>query len=146
VKKIGIILFGLLVLTVAAIFFFEQKNKLEDDKATLLACADIVQSCGNAELSVRFKETPQVMKPLHLEFVAIGADKGIQNIHANFAMKGMEMGFNRYQLIKADQNKWQAEVTLPVCVQGRSDWEMLLEINAEEGKQRFLVPFSAEKK
>ena len=145
-KKIGIILFGLLVLTVAAIFFFEQKNKLEDDKAELLACADIVQSCVNAEFSVRFKETPQVMKPLHLEFVAIGADKGIQNIHANFAMKGMEMGFNRYQLIKADQNKWQAEVTLPVCVQGRSDWEMLLEINAEEGKQRFLVPFSAEKK
>ena len=145
-KKIGIILFGLLVLTVAAIFFFEQKNKFEDDKAELLACTDIVQSCRNAEFSVRFKETPQVMKPLHLEFVAIGADKGIQNIHANFAMKDMEMGFNRYQLIKADQNKWQAEVTLPVCVQGRSDWEMLLEINAEEGKQRFLVPFSAEKK
>ena len=145
-KKIGIILFGLLVLTVAAIFFFEQKNKFEDDKAELLTCADIVQSCGNAEFSVRFKETPQVMKPLHLEFVAISADKGIQNIHANFAMKGMEMGFNRYQLLKAGQNEWQAEVTLPVCVQGRSDWEMLIEMDTAEGKQRFLVPFSAAKK
>ena len=144
-KKIGIILFGLLVLTVAAIFFFEQKNKLEDDKAALLACADIVHSCGHAEFLVRFKETPQVMKPLHLVLSSI-EPKEIQNVHANFAMKGMKMGFNRYQLIKAGQNEWQAEVTLPVCVQGRSDWEMLIEMDTAEGKQRFLVPFSAAKK
>jgi len=145
-RKIVITVLGLSLFAVAIVFFWGQKKMLRNEKPEWVACADITQSCGHAWFSVRFKETPQVMKPLHLEFVAISADKGIQNIHANFAMKGMEMGFNRYQLIKADQNKWQAEVTLPVCMQGRSDWEMLIEIDAEEGKQRFLVPFSAEKK
>lgn len=144
-KKIGMILFSLLVVMLAAVFFFEQKKRLGDEKTELVACVDIMQSCGNAAFSVRFKEAPQVMKPLNLEFVST-APKEIQNVRASFAMKGMEMGFNRYQLIKAGQNEWQAEVTLPVCVQGRSDWEMLIEIEAEEGKQRFLVPFSATKK
>ena len=144
-RKIGVILFGLLVLTVAAIFFFEQKKKQENEKVESVACADIARSCGNAKFSVLFKEAPQVMKPLHLELVSIGLEN-IKSIHASFAMKGMEMGFNRYQLIKAGQNEWQAEITLPVCVQGRSDWGMLIEIDAEEGKQGFLVPFSAAKK
>ena len=144
-KKIGVILFGLLVLIAATIFFFEQKKKQESEKVELVACADIAHSCGNTKFSVRFKEVPQVMKPLNLIFSSIGPEQ-IQNIHANFAMKGMEMGFNRYQLIKVGQHTWQAEVTLPVCVQGRSDWEMLIEMDAEEGKQRFLVPFLAAKR
>lgn len=144
-KKTGMILFSLLVLIAATIFFLEQKKKQESEKVELIACADIVHSCGNAKFSVRFKEAPQVMKPLNLVLASISPEQ-IQNIHANFAMKGMEMGFNRYQLLKAGQNEWQAEVTLPVCVQGRSDWEMLIEMDTAEGKQRFLVPFSAAKK
>lgn len=144
-KKMGMILFGFLLLAVATVFFFEQKKNLEDEKTELLACADILKSCGNAEFLVRFKETPQVMKPLHLVLSSI-EPKEIQNVHANFAMKGMKMGFNRYQLIKTGQNEWQAEVTLPICAQGRSDWEMLVEIDAEEGRHRFLVPFLIAKK
>jgi hypothetical protein len=110
-------------------------------KTIAIVCPDIAQSCGNAQFSVRFKEPPQVMKPLHLELVFLDG-QSIQNVHAGFAMRGMEMGFNRYQLIKTADAKWVAEVTLPVCVQGRSDWEMTLMVEGAEQQFRFLVPFS----
>ena len=110
-------------------------------KTIAIVCPDIAQSCGNAQFSVRFKEPPQVMKPLHLELVFLDG-QSIQNVHAGFAMRGMEMGFNRYQLIKTAEAKRVAEVTLPVCVQGRSDWEMTLMVEGAEQQSRFLVPFS----
>ena len=114
-------------------------------KTIAIVCPDIVQSCGNAQFSVRFRESPQVMKPLHLELVFLDG-QSIQNVHAGFAMRGMEMGFNRYQLIKTTDAKWVAEVTLPLCVQGRSDWEMTLIIVGAEQQSHFLVPFSTPQK
>jgi hypothetical protein len=110
-------------------------------KPVAITCSDIAQSCGNAQFSVRFKESPKVMKPLHLELVFLDG-LSIQNVHAGFAMQDMEMGFNRYQLIKTADAKWVAEVILPVCLQGRSDWEMTLMIEDTEQQSRFLVPFS----
>jgi hypothetical protein len=143
-KKVGIILLGLVLL---AFIFWKHASPVASEKAESIACTDITQSCGNAEFSVQFKEAPQVMKPFHLELNGEHIQNvRIREIHASFAMKGMEMGFNRYQLIKVGQAEWKAEVTLPVCVQGRSDWEILLELDTEKGKQRFVVPFSAAKK
>jgi hypothetical protein len=110
---------------------------------SILACADITQSCGNERFSVQFSEAPQVMKPLHLN-LHMSRAKTVKNIHIDFAMQSMEMGLNRYRLIQANQSgDWQAEVTLPICVQGRSDWNMLVEVEAEGMLQRFQLPFSA---
>lgn len=114
-------------------------------KTIAIVCQDIAQSCGNAQFSMRFKEPPQVMKPLHLELVFLDG-QSIQNVHAGFAMQGMEMGFNRYQMTKTADAKWVAEVTLPVCVQGRSDWEMTLIVEGAEQQSRYLVPFSTPQK
>ena len=144
-KKI-IILLGLLGGVVLAALLYGQYvqravTEKSQTKPVAVTCPDIAQSCGNAQLSVRFKESPQVMKPLHLELVFLDGQT-IQNVHAEFAMQGMEMGFNRYQLIKTAGAKWVAEVTLPACVQGRSDWEMTLIVESTAQQSRFLVPFS----
>lgn len=140
-KKAGLILLGLFAFTLATGIVW-QKNQIQESKTPeKMACVDITQSCGNAQFSVKFKQAPQAMKPFHLELTS--NSEPFLNIHASFAMKGMEMGFNRYRLIKSASNHWQAEVTLPACVQGRSDWEMLLEIESAQGAQKFLVPFSA---
>jgi len=110
---------------------------------SILPCADIRQSCGNERFTVRFSEAPQVMMPLHLN-LHMNRDEAIKNIHVDFAMQRMEMGLNRYRLIQGNQSgDWQAEVTLPVCVQGRSDWNMLVEIETGGKVQRFQLPFSA---
>jgi hypothetical protein len=144
-KKIIMVL-GLLGAAALAALLWQQYSQLataekRQTPTIAIVCPDIAKSCGNAQFSVRFKNPPQVMKPLHLELVFLDG-LSIQNVHAGFAMQGMEMGFNRYQLIKTADAKWVAEVTLPVCVQGRSDWEMTLMIEGAEQQSRFLVPFS----
>ena len=144
-KKIIILLNLLVAAALGALLWkqYSQQATIEkaQTKTIAIVCPDIAQSCGNTQFSVRFKEQPQVMKPLHLELVFLDGQL-IRNVQAGFAMQGMEMGFNRYQLIKNADAKWMAEVTLPVCVQGRSDWEMTLMVEDAEQQFRLLVPFS----
>jgi hypothetical protein len=138
-KRFFLSLVLLLALSFWAKFYFA-KQELAPIK--VLSCVDITQSCGNAMFTVQFAEAPQVMKPLHLN-LHMHQVEAVKNIHVDFSMQNMEMGFNRYRLIQASQSgDWQAEVTLPICVQGRSDWRMLLEIESGEKIQRFQLPFS----
>ena len=133
---------GLMLLVVAS--FLLAKLVLDKPQAQNILrvdCADIGESCGNDLFTVRFLQKPQVMKPMGLK-LHLNQSKNVRDVHASFAMQGMEMGLNRYRLIPADGD-WQGEVTLPVCAQGRSDWNMLLEIELEGGVQRFLLPFTA---
>jgi hypothetical protein len=140
VKSFFIPLVLLIALVFLAKFYFA---KPELAPISVLSCVDITKSCGNAMFSVQFDEAPQVMKPLHLNLHLHQAES-VNNIHVDFAMQNMEMGLNRYRLIQASQSgDWQAEVTLPICVQGRRNWNLLLEIEAEDKIQRFQLPFSA---
>ena len=139
-KKFLLTLVLMIVLGIEAKFYFAKPNLTP---IQVLSCADITQSCGNEFFTVKFAEAPQVMKPLHLN-LHINRAEAVKNIHVAFAMQNMEMGLNRYRLIQTNQSgDWQAEVTLPICVQGRSDWSMLLEIEAGEKIERFQLPFSA---
>ncbi len=104
-------------------------------------CKNIVAGCGNANFSVRVDQQPKVMQPFILSVQATKATA----LHASFAMHGMEMGLNRYRLIQQVDGTWLATVTLPVCVQGRSDWAMLLEVQTVDGLQRYQVRFQAER-
>ncbi len=129
----------LLALALGARFY---QDKTDATPINVLPCEDITQGCGNGMFTVKFAEAPQVMKPLHLN-LHFNRVESARNIHVDFAMQNMEMGLNRYRLIQAKQSgDWQAEVTLPVCAQGRSDWNMLIEIDGEV-VQRFQLPFSA---
>jgi hypothetical protein len=139
-NKFLLTLILMIVLGIVAKFYFAKPNLT---LIKVLSCADITQSCGNELFTVKFAEAPQVMKPLHLN-LHINRAEAVKNIHVAFAMQNMEMGLNRYRLIQANQSgAWQAEVTLPICVQGRSEWSMLLEIEAGEKIERFQLPFSA---
>ena len=46
------------------------------------------------------------------------------------------MGENRYRLV-FENGVWKAKVLLPVCVQGRRDWLLLLDVDG----QQYVVPF-----
>ena len=129
----------LLALALGARFY---QDKTDATPINVLPCEDITQGCGNGMFTVKFAEASQVMKPLHL-ILHLKRAENARSIHVDFAMKNMEMGLNRYRLIQEKQSgDWQAEVTLPVCIQGRSDWNMLIEIDGDV-LQRFQVPFSA---
>lgn len=138
-KKVVFILF-LMILCLLGVFAWDKKSS-EDPRIEMVACEDMTLSCASSMFVVRFFDEPKAMRPLHLELTSLSRE--VKNIHASFSMKGMDMGFNRYRLIHVARDKWEAELTLPACVQGRSDWQMLIELELEKGTQRFLVPFSA---
>ena len=61
-----------------------------------------------------------------------------------FKMQAMDMGMNRYRLLRNDQGTWTGEATLPVCNGGRSDW--LAELDIRQGGRRWTAsfPFTAQ--
>lgn len=105
------------------------------EKTIPVPCADIVAGCAlpQAGLHVRFDRQPAALQRFRI-FLQLPQAR---EVHAGFSMRGMEMGFNRYRLLPDGPGRWQAEVMLPACVQGRSDWLMMVEGDG----RRYEVPF-----
>jgi hypothetical protein len=139
-RKITFSLVLLLALGVGAKLYWAQASARP---IIILSCEDISQTCENELFTVHFSETPQVFKPFQLN-VQMKRAEPVKSVYVDFAMQSMEMGLNRYRLIQAHSSgDWHADVTLPMCVQGRSDWNMLIEIEAGNTVKRFQLPFSA---
>ena len=106
--------------------------------AVAIACADPLAGCTfthrGAKASVRFSSQPAPMEAFGVQVMAPGAAR----ISAEFQMVGMDMGFNRYDLRPAADGIFAARVTLPVCISGRRDWKLFLEVDGA----RYELPFS----
>lgn len=109
-------------------------------EAVPVACTNPVSGCAfnhrGTAVTLRFGAAPQPMAPFDVELRA----PGIQRASAEFQMIGMDMGFNRYDLKPAGADRLVARVTLPVCVSGRRDWVLYLDL---EGL-RYAFGFSTE--
>jgi len=109
-----------------------------------VVCHDITQGCGNDHFIVRFDRIPHVMHPFG---VTVEVGDAVKNpttgMHVSFAMAGMEMGLNRYRMLQQQDKAWHAEVTLPVCVQGKSLWNMQLEFKSAIGTERYRLTFES---
>ena len=108
-------------------------------QAQEIACADPLQGCvfthrGRAA-QLRFFSQPEPMQPFRMELHVPSA----QHASAQVQMVGMDMGFNRYDLHTTTHGIFNAEITLPVCVSGRRDWKLYLQVDS----QRYVVPFSS---
>lgn len=134
------ILLAIGVFVLAGIFIWAERTQSE---AQNLGCADIMTGCGNDLFRLKFISAPQVMKPIRLNLET----KNAKQVYVSFSMEKMEMGLNRYQLIKqGDLDLWLADVTLPVCVQGRSDWIAEVEIKTQLQTMRYQIPFKIDAK
>ena len=80
--------------------------------------------------------------PVNIE---VQRGQSIASMTVAFGMQGMDMGLNRYGFIKNQASTWHANVTLPVCISGRSDWIADFEILADGKRYQFQVPFALEK-
>jgi len=101
---------------------------------SVVACSALTQGC-TLEPDKLFAQTdsvPTPLKPFSLTVVAPSA----QEVQVELHMQGMEMGLNRYRLIRQANGEWRATITLPVCVTGRRDWLMVIEV---DGVQRALA-------
>ncbi|MCB5190428.1 hypothetical protein LG198_06790 [Methylobacillus arboreus] len=92
-----------------------------------LPCEDILHGCSNADVRVQAIASPKVMRAFEMRIESADAE----SIHASFDMHDMQMGLNRYRFQQQPDGSWRAMVTLPVCVSGRSDWLMTIDIKRE---------------
>ena len=109
-------------------------------EAIVVPCADPLAGCSfshrNTTVSLRFSARPSPLKAFEIAIRAPGA----RHLSAEFQMVGMEMGFNRYDLRPAGNGMFVSNVTLPVCVSGRRDWTMILDIDGSH----YALPFSTQ--
>ncbi len=107
-------------------------------EAVTVTCADLLTGCTfehrGKPAHVRFSTLPAPMEAFEVR-VAI---MDVSRVSAEFQMVGMDMGFNRYDLRPAGQDAFAAKVTLPVCVSGRRDWILYVDLDGS----RYAVPFS----
>ena len=130
-------LFPLLLLAlVGGVVWYHQTGQAPKANQTL-ACPDIQKGCSTTLGGKPVKVSMQgELKPLKAFLVRVEAP-GAASVEARFTMEGMDMGFNLYTLRAEKSGMYQASVTLPVCVTGRRDWAMHLNV---DGLQ-LAVPF-----
>ena len=124
-----------LILIIAALVSVRIQPSRESQ---MITCADPVSGCAfehrGQTVQLRFLHSPKPLQPFTITLRAPGA----RQVQAEFQMQGMEMGFNRYNFTTDKTGVFTARVTLPVCVSGRRDWKLYLQIDA----QRYAIPFS----
>jgi hypothetical protein len=101
--------------------------------ALAVACADPLAGCitrlGDREIRIGMQANPEAgVKPLQPFQVWVQAPAA-RKVQVSFTMEGMDMGFNLYTLHPDAQGVFRARATLPVCVTGRRDWNMVVDID-----------------
>lgn len=91
---------------------------------------------GRLELSLSPRPVP-LIKPVRIEVRTSGMS--LRRIDADLAGIGMNMGFNRPQLLDQGLGVYVGETTLPVCITGTMRWELTLLLETDAGL--FLIPF-----
>ena len=102
-----------------------------------VTCANLNHGCsaslGGAEVRLGIDGELKALTPFEVWVEAPGASR----VQASFVMVGMDMGFNLYTLKPDAKGVFRARVTLPVCVTGRRDWIMVVDVDG----RKLSVPF-----
>lgn len=128
----------LLLLPIALLLWLQRAAEVTaDTEATEVVCSTLESGCSVQidGREIRFGMTG-VLKPLSPFEIWVIAD-GAKKAEARFVMQGMDMGFNLYTLRPDEDGVLRAKVTLPICVTGRRDWTLVLDIE----KKRLNIPF-----
>lgn len=97
-------------------------------------------SAGGLSVAVQFGDTPRALQPFPVSLKTIGRETA-QAVYVSFVMQGMDMGLNRYRLSGDAMSAWRGDITLPICVSGRSDWIAEFDIVLAERRVVLQVPF-----
>lgn len=128
------------LLLVGLVVYLNQTREPEGGPPTRLECPDLAAGCttqlAGRTVSVGIDGELKVLQPFQV-WVRVG---GARKVQATFTMEGMDMGFNLYTLRADKEGVFRGRVTLPVCVSGRRDWVMTLDIDGH----RLAVPFVTE--
>lgn len=128
-KTLLIRLVPLLIIAVVGLLAWQNRGQRDQGTMHTLTCPDLRKGCSMqlAGQGVAVSVTGE-LKPLQPFHVQVRAPRA-RKVEARFSMEGMDMGFNLYTLRADKAGVFQARVTLPVCVTGRRDWVMDLNVD-----------------
>lgn len=125
----------------AGIVYVQHQQRADTAAAPRLVCADPAAGCatvlGGRAVTIGLDARRRVMQPFDLWVRAAGA----QRVRASFTMADMDMGLNQYTLQADKAGVFRARVILPVCVTGRTDWLLTVEVD----EHRTVLPIAMER-
>lgn len=126
-----------IILLIAAVVILNSVFRQHGAAEVVVNCADLNAGCramlGDRQVSLGVTGELKMLQPFEVWVRVEGVDK----LQASFTMVGMDMGFNLYNLRPDGQGAHRARITLPMCVTGRNDWRLHLDLDA----QRLTIPF-----
>ena len=98
------------------------QSRQPENGAAVMQCDVLAAGCPFLQgATLRLRGLTSVKSAFTIE--AAGVPSDVQSLSASFRMDGMEMGFNRFDLVKQADGSWRADkVYLPLCTAGRHDW------------------------
>ena len=151
--RMSVVLPGRVLLSVCAVCLFVSCDKAPEprlpvSRLTLSQPCDVRQGCRVADESVAvtviFDAEPRALQsfPIRVQF---DGHQQADAVTVAFSMQGMDMGSNRYRLIADALGGWSAEIILPICTSGRTDWVADFELVVADRRLQIQVPFVLEK-
>jgi len=126
-----------IILLILAVVALNRFYRPDDARSVLARCADLRTGCkamlGSREVTLGVDGELKLLKPFELWVRADDVDKA----QASFTMVGMDMGFNLYTLRPDGKGAYRARITLPMCVTGRMDWLLHVDLDGA----RLTIPF-----
>lgn len=88
---------------------------------------------------------PAAIKPLEKFALVVepqgDAAKSMGAVSVDFQMVGMDMGINRYPLLRSSDGVYSQNIILPVCTSTRTDWVADLSFSTTAGTYVAKIPF-----
>lgn len=105
-------------------------------------CKDPASTCvlGNG-MSLQTRTTPKVLVPIDLSVRDVSTSATAVRVEATMA--GMSMPPVGVDLRGSGPSEWSGQLILPVCSQGRSDWQWTLITRVGSGEQRTTIQVEA---
>jgi hypothetical protein len=129
-----------ITLLIVGVIALNQVYKPRPPTALTLNCPDLRAGCradlGALTAVIGIDGELRLMRPFELWVRA----EGVTKARASFTMEGMDMGFNLYTLRADGKGAYRARITLPICVTGRRDWLLRLDLDG----RHLVVPFVTE--
>jgi hypothetical protein len=144
-RTIGVIGLGMVVLGWISACDKSKSSLPEETLSVDVPCDATGQGCnaqsGAMQWTVRIGPEAVALKSFPVSLRIAGSDETLESARVKFVMSGMSMGLNEYQLISVDNNAWEADVMLPICTSGRSDWLAEFSVASKRKRWRLVVPF-----
>ncbi len=125
-----------------------ESEQLPISQLSVASECDPLKACrasgASMSMNIVFTETPRALQPF-LVVIKSEDEIDIKSISINFSMRDMTMGLNRYALVRTSEGEWQADVTLPICISGRTDWVAAFDIRLPDQVLVYSLPFVLEK-